>query len=72
MAKVETEWREARGPPPRPRRGAVEARARTRALRTRDDGYTQCEKCGHLLDEREYNELVAQAEIKLALEDEAS
>ncbi|TDB88332.1 hypothetical protein E1264_11650 [Actinomadura sp. KC216] len=122
LATVETEWREARGLPPRPHRGAVEARTRTigwllgqldqilhhpgsvafgratlawqrrlqqatrsdpvvrrrpavpcprcdrRALRTRDDGYTQCAGCGRLLDEREYDELAELAEIKLAVE----
>lgn len=39
-----------------------------RALRTRDDGYTQCGKCGRLLDEHEYSELAELAEVKLAVE----
>lgn len=41
------------------RRTAVRCpRCRERALRTRDDGYTQCATCGRLLNEEEYQELV--------------
>ncbi|TDD93321.1 hypothetical protein [Actinomadura rubrisoli] len=36
-----------------------------RALRTRDDEYTECAKCGRLLDD-EYNEL---GEVELAVEE---
>ncbi|WP_433233776.1 hypothetical protein [Actinomadura nitritigenes] len=123
LAKVEDDWREHRGAPPRPHRGAAEARMRCigwlmgqldqilahpasvqfgkatmawqrrlqeltrsdpvvrrrpavpcprcdrRALRTRDDGYTQCGKCGRLLSEEEYNELADMAEVRLAIEE---
>lgn len=40
-----------------------------RALRTRDDGYTQCAACGRLLDEDEYGDLAEAAEVKLAVEE---
>ncbi len=35
-----------------------------RALRTRDDGYTQCGHCGRLLSEDEYGELAEAAEVR--------
>lgn len=123
LARVEADWRDARGLPPRPHRAGPEARARTvawllgqldqilmhpasaafgratlkwlarlqklsktdpvvrrrpavpcprcdrRALRTRDDGYTQCGKCGRLMDEDEYDELAEAAEVRLAAEE---
>lgn len=51
------------------RRPAVPCpRCDRRALRTRDDGYTQCGKCGRLLDEAEYDELAEAAEVRLAVE----
>ena len=40
-----------------------------RALRTRDDGYTQCGHCGRLLSEDEYGELAEAAEVRLAVEE---
>lgn len=39
-----------------------------RALRTRDDGYTECAGCGRLMDEDEYNEHAEAAEVRLAVE----
>lgn len=51
------------------RRPAVPCpRCDRRALRTRDDGYTQCGKCGRLLDEQEYDDLAEAAEVRLAVE----
>lgn len=42
------------------RRNAVRCpRCRERALRSRNDGYTQCAQCGQLLSEDEYQELVS-------------
>lgn len=51
------------------RRPAVPCpRCDRRALRTRDDGYTECAGCGRLMDEDEYNTLAESAEVELAVE----